>query len=202
VSGEAFTDLDDLDTVEAGVLSLFGTLLGFTVQSARRPRTMIVGPSAMIDWLGADGLGVDDVAWEDNDDTAPTAVTATVIGAREETLQVSVWSDDQTPSKTARRYLEQLRTKLRLPSAKETLRALGLATVEIFRAIPLATTEGGRDMAHAVMDVRFAYAVTADDAEIPYIETAVVESEFVPGEDADDVPDFLSYSLDYSEDYA
>lgn len=202
MSGEAFADLDDFDTVEAGVIVLFTALLGFAVQSARRPREMIVGPSAMIDWLGGSGIGVDDVAWEDDDDTSPTAVTATVIGAREETLQVSVWSHDQTPSKTARRYLEQLRTRIRLPSSKETLRGLGLATVEVFNVIPLATVEGGRDMADAVLDIRFAYAVTEEDAAIPYIETAVVESDFVPGADADPLPDFESYSDDYSEDYA
>lgn len=204
MSGEAFTDLDAFDTLEAGLLALLGGLLGFTVQSARRPRRMIAGPSAMIDWLGASSIGVDDVAWEDDDEDNPEAVTATVIGAREDTLQVSVWSDDQTPSKTARAFLDQLRTRLRLPSSKETLRALGLATVEIFRVIPLGTVEGGRDMANAVLDIRFAYATVEVDAPIPFIETAVVTSLFVPGADADDPPVFppRDYSEDYSDDYA
>ncbi len=167
----------DWSTLQTELPALIAALMEIPCDWRKQPRKMQQGAHASLDALAPTALGVDDVRWADVGDPA-TGVQATVVGQRELTLQVSVWSPQQTLGSSARVYLERLRTRLRWPSTKETLRDLGLALVRIETVVDVDPVEDGRVRSMSTMDVRIAYGASETDAEIPYIEDARITSTF------------------------
>jgi hypothetical protein len=120
----------DWQKVEDELPALVKTLTGVPCQFRDQPRKMERGAVATLDILGQSSIGVDDKRWEDVGDPA-TDVQETVVGDREMTVQVSVWSPSQSLAKAARTHLNVLRTRLRWESAQKTLRGMGLALVRV-----------------------------------------------------------------------
>jgi hypothetical protein len=168
----------DFSTLQTALPTLLSTLIGLPCQHATEPRKFITGPCAVVEFISQEGIGVDDRKWENldtngavtTDPAAADTVRATQYGMREGVLQITAWSNDQRIDKSARFYLERLRTRLRMPSSLDALRAMGLAIVTIEKTVPLDLTEDGRVMSQASLDVRVGYGVTEADAAVPFIE--------------------------------
>lgn len=168
-----WTAIEDEST---GLPSLLSTLMGVPVEWRNQPRKMQRGAHATLDVLAPTSIGVDQSSWQDVGDPA-TAVEETIRGDRELTLQVSVWSPSQSLAESARKYLGDLRTRLRWESSLSSLRALGVALVRIEDVADADVEQDGRIRSAATMDVRLAYIDVETDAEIPYIETAEATGE-------------------------
>lgn len=168
----------DWATLQAGLPTLFGDLLGVRCQWRTQPVQMVQGASATIDVLGQVALGVDERTWADvEEDGEVVGVQATQHGLREMTLQITCWAPSQTLGNSARAALELLRLRLRMPSSLARLRALGLALVTIEPVVLGDVVQDMRARSQASMDVRVTYAVSEADEVIPYIERARVKSE-------------------------
>ena len=185
----------DFATVQSELPAAIETLVGIPCQWRTQPRQMVLGAVATLDVLAPSSLGVDDVSWANVGDPDLTHVEATITGYRELTLQVSVWSDKQTLAESARCYLERLRTRLRFPTALETLRGLDLAHVRTEAIVDVDPTEDGRIRSMATMDVRLGYAVSETDEPIPFIEQARIRSEFFRDAAGDPLPDGLQIDV-------
>lgn len=191
----------ELATVQTQLPALLTSLLGIPCQWRTQPKQMIVGTQATLDWLGGTGLGADERSLTDVDAAgAPTEVDAdiaaveeTVYGLREATVQVTALSLDQTLDKSARAYLETLRTRLRWTSTVEAMKAMGLALVGIQPIVQLDPTKDGRINSQASLDIRLAYGVAETDAPGPFIETARATSAI---DDASSTPLTASLQVD------
>lgn len=181
----------DWTTLETRLPALFGELLGIPCHWRAQPQKMQQGASAVIDLLAPTSIGVDDLRWTDVADPTTGAITgvqATIVGQRELTLQVSVWSPSQKLGSSARMYLERLRTRLRWPSTLATLKELGLAHVRTEGVVDIEPEQDNRVRSGAALDVRLAYAASEADVAIPYIETARVQSVSVRNAAGDPLP--------------
>lgn len=172
----------DWAQVQNELPTLIGEQLSIPCQWGDQPRGYVAGPVAGIDILAESALGVDDMQWEDVAGGAgpeDDQIRASVIGQRTLMLSVRVWSPVQSIEKSARRYLERLRTRLALPSVRPALLALGLSFAGTEAVVSLDPTEDGRVVSEAVLDVLFAYVVRETDDPIPFIENTLTESEFL-----------------------
>ena len=126
-------------------------------------------------------LGIDDIRETDLTGGAPPAgeeIEVQISGQRLITVAVRVKSRDQEPLRTARFYLEQLRTSLRKPAIRAT--HLQPASIAVVRAMPtndLDFTRQKRVEAFTNMDVIFATVVNELDVATTYIETVRVTSD-------------------------
>lgn len=166
--------------IETDFAAILAELLNIPCDWRGKPRQMHVGATAQIDYLTGNGLGVDEPIDADVPADPPTdppvGVQATVYGLREFTVQVSVETQTQTLSTSARAYLETLRDKLALPSVIVRLAAIGLALVRIERTVQSDPTRDGRVHSEASLDLRLSHGTATVDAAIPYIETVRVTS--------------------------
>lgn len=181
----------DWATLQTELPSLLGDLLELPCDWRKQPRKMHTDARAQLDLVSHTGLGVDETSWtelDEDDDDEPDHVRATVHGLRELAVQVSVWSPSQSLDKSARRYLERLRTRLYLPSSLERIKALELALVGVEDLVLLDPSEDGREVSEAAMDVRLAGGSSELDAPIPFIETARVRSEHLRNAAGDPLP--------------
>jgi len=184
----------DWATLETELATLLSSLLEIPCQWRTQPTKLHQGAHAFVDALAPTALGADDVRWADVGGTpeTPDFVQATVVGQRELTLQVSVWSPSQSLSSSARMYLERLRTRLRWPSTLEALRGLGLALVTTENVVDVDPVQDGRVRSQSTLDVRIAYGALEADAQIPWIEDARVTGTFT---DAAGDPSPYSFDL-------
>jgi hypothetical protein len=152
---------------------------------------LVVGPSASIDLLHPDTLGVDDSRWEDVFDPLDqqTGVQQTVVGNREIILQVNVRSLSQKIQESARFYLERLRTRMRWQGAIAELEALGFAFVRIESFTEIDPIEGMRQISESALEIRLAYLETETDDAIPFVETARVRSDKLRNAEGEALPD-------------
>lgn len=156
-----------------GLITLLERLLEIPVQWRGEPQRQIIGASAIVDALGELGLGVDEITYTEGPTTdAPTEVTPTVYGLREATFQVSVWSPSQQLEQSARFYTSRLRTRLRSPSAREDLRALGLGLVSIGESIPADAAQASRDRSGSALEIVLSFGTAEVDGAVPFIERA------------------------------
>lgn len=176
----------DWATLDAELPPLIGRLLELPCDWRKRPRTMKVGASAQLDIIAEGAIGVDDRKWVDQ---SSGDVSARVTGQRVMTLQVTVWAAVQPLARSARRYLERLRLRLRFPSTLDALAALELALVDTEALVQLDPAEDGRTVSQASLDVRLAYALDDDDEPIPTIERAEVAGRIPPHEPALSIPE-------------
>lgn len=191
--------------IQAQLPALLAVLLGCSCQWRTQPLGMVVGTTATVDWLAGSTVGQDEHVTTDVDaagvptdvDADIAAVTETVYGLREATVQVTVWSADQRLDKSARAALEQLRTRLSWTSSVASLKALGLALVDAGPITPGDSPSAGRLYSQASIDLRVAYGVAETDAPIPFIETARATSAI---EDAagDPLPASIQIDVDGS----
>lgn len=173
----------DWATLDTELPVLFAELLEIPCDWRKKARPMHTSARAQLDIVSNASVGIDEVAWAELDeepegspDGEPESVQATVHGTRELVLQVSVWSPSQSLAASARSHLEELRTRLYLPSTLERIKALELALVNVEDLVLLDPTEDGREVSEAAVDVRLAYGHSATDAAIPFIETARIQS--------------------------
>lgn len=165
--------------MQADLPLLLAELLGIPCDWRTQSRGMHTSARAQLDVITAVGIGVDEPVWADvrhESDEQPVAVRATVHGIREMTLQVSVWTQQQALSQSARAYLEALRLRLAWPSVVARLSAMGLALVRVERVVQLDPDSDGRIHSEASIDVRFGYGMSEADVSVPYIETARITS--------------------------
>lgn len=189
----------DWATLQTGLTVFVRSLLGdIATQWGDQPTKFVQGPSATIDLLAPEAVGVDDRIWEDVGSPDPTAVKETAIGHREIVVQVTVTSISQKLQDSARMYLERLRTRLRWTSSIGSLAALGLGLLEIGPVIEIDPIENGRVISRSALEVRCSYVHSETDAEIPFIETARISSEL---EDAagDPLPAGLQFDITVPE---
>lgn len=147
------------------------------VQWGDQPVTMQTGTTATLDLLEPEQLGVDDRVIEEVEVEGEPHVTETAIGAREMTLQVTVASQSQKLHKSARAYLEQLRTRLHWSSSIASLAALGLSLVSMGPVVEFDPIENSRVISKSALEIRVGYIHSETDAPAPFIETARVYSE-------------------------
>lgn len=178
-----------------GLTALIGGLVSLPCDWAGQPRRQHTSARIELDVLGGRGIGIDDRGWANVSEVPSgggsaevTGVRARVEGVRELTLQIQVWSPTQTLATTARRYLGEIRTRLRLPSTLAALKAFGLAIVTLEDVVPLDPPEDGRRVSRAAMDVRLAYTAFANDEPVPFIETARVRSDVLRHPGGDPLP--------------
>lgn len=168
------------ETLDDRLPLFFADLLGIHVEWGDQPQKFRQGAQATLDILAPTGIGVDDVIFEDIDDPGmpgtPRAIRATVIGQREFTMQVSVWTPSQKLQRSARKYLGRLRTRLRLPTSLEKMRELGIAFIRVEALVDQDFIQDGRTRSRSLMDIRFGCSVVEVDEEIPYISSARVSS--------------------------
>lgn len=159
-----------------GIAAIFAAAMEIPCALRGEPEKAHVGASAVVDFLGELGLGVDEVSYVANPADVPTEVIPTVYGLREQTLQVSVWSPSQKLEESARVYASRLRTRLRFPSVLAQLRALGVAIVRIADVVTLDVDQSSRLRSGAALDVTISYGVVDADEPIEFIEEAQVTS--------------------------
>jgi hypothetical protein len=159
-----------------GIAAIFAAAMEIPCALRGEPQQVVVGASAVVDFLGEIGLGVDEVAYVATPSDVPTEVIPTVYGLREQTLQVSVWSPSQKLEESARVYASRLRTRLRFPSVLAQLRALGVGIVRIADVVTLDVEQSSRLRSGAALDVTISYGVVDADAPIEFIEEAQVTS--------------------------
>jgi hypothetical protein len=174
-------------TLQTGLPALISALLEIPCDFAGQPRTLQQGPRAQLDIIAIAGIGVDEETW-DADGTEPNEMRETVHGLRELTLQVDVWNAEQTLERSARRYLEQLRTRIRWTSSKVALRELGLGVIGFEDVVQLDPIEDGRRVSRASMDIRLAYGTAETDEGVPSIETFRLQSDPLRGPDGTEHP--------------
>jgi len=178
------------DEIDKALPALICKLIGIPVQWGTQPEKFRTGAQATLDVLVVSGLGIDDVLYADVDDPAnpgtPKGVQPSVIGQREFTLQIAVWSRSQKLGCSARKYMGRLRTRLRFPSTLESFRQLGLALIAEEALVVDDQEQDGRTISRALMDVRFAFSVTETDEEIPYIESVRISSGTTDGQGIED----------------
>jgi len=131
-------------------------------------------PRARINILASLRRGYDDTRWiEDGDQLTPT-----FEGHRELTCSVEIRSRDQRLDKSARYYLEKLRTSIRKPSVQDLFTDAGLAYQTTAGVVNLDEEKDGRIESVAVLDFIFnaiAQETDADEA-LDYVETNLIES--------------------------
>ncbi len=155
-------------------------LAGIPCDWAGRPRKMHVSARLELDVIAGRGVGIDERRWRNvrvSESGELVGVRARVEGVRELTLQIQAWSPVQPLAKSARRYLDDVRIDLMLPSSLARLRELGLAVVAIEGTVLLDGGEDGRKVSRAALDVRLAHSAGRDDDVVPFIETARVTGE-------------------------
>jgi len=113
---------------------------------------------------GGGGVGVDWLAWAQDEDEAPGEdFIPTVQGCRALTLSVLVRSRDH--GHTAGEYLDRLRTSLQKPSVKAAFQAVGLAFSTAENAVDLDGWDNDRTESVASLDVHLNAVVNERDAE-------------------------------------
>ncbi len=162
--------------LETGLPALFTSLLGLPVDFRTQPIGMRQGSRAYLDVVDVRTVGDDERVWAND---GVTAVKETVLGLREMSIQVSVTSHSQELHESARFYLDRLKARLRWASSIASLKALGLALVDIEPVVQVDPTTDNRAVSRATMDIRFAYGVSETDAAIPFIETARIRSDLL-----------------------
>jgi hypothetical protein len=132
---------------------------------------------AMLHIVSTRSRGVDDIRGVDNLDAAPASnIDTTLCGMREFTLSVQVESFSQKPNDAARCFLEEARTRLRLPSVLGKLQSNGLALIETMPTVLLDRIVDDHMISRANMDVRFSVAENQVDEPIQSIESTLVSS--------------------------
>lgn len=186
----------DWTQLDTALPALVSTLIELPCDFVGKARPMHQQARAQLGIIATSAIGVDEQSLDlSGEDTleAPTAqrIAETVHGLREMTVQVDVWSNEQSIDKSSRRYLERLRTRLRWTSSIEALKALGLALVEIEDIAQPDVEENGRRYSFATMDVRLAYGESETDAAVPFIEQFRLRT-------SDDMPAELAIDTDVS----
>lgn len=144
---------------------------------------------ARLQFISSRDLGTDELRWAtDVGEPAGSDHIPTVNGNRLLTLSILMQTRDQRHDKTARYYLEQLRTSLRKPSVKTALYAAGLAYATSETIQNLDRWVDDRWESQAQMDIHFnAVAIDRDTAEgASYVDT-VIHSATIETPAGDDV---------------
>jgi hypothetical protein len=145
-------------------------------ENDKRP-FMATGRFVTLHVLTVASVGVDETRYVWNATTEK--LEPVQCGYRTITVTVHVESQDQTPEKAARWYLELIRTKLRTPAALATFAAQGLALIETLPSINLDALVEDRWLSRARLDIRFGMAVeyAAVDEAVEHIAQVEVSSE-------------------------
>lgn len=129
-------------------------------------------PSIELAIDGEKSVGVDDVEY----DYSGSTMVPTVTGYREFTLEVQCRSRDQSTTKTARNYLESLRSSLFHPYFVGLLEVGGVAfhTAQPVRTIPYVNE--GRKESLALLEIHCGVTASLYDASAPidYADSADV----------------------------
>lgn len=174
-------------TLQTELPSLIGGLLDLPCDFATQARKIQQSARVQLDIIAVAGIGTDEETWS-ADGAEPNEMLETVHGLRELTLQVDVWNAEQRLEKSARSYLEQLRTRLRWTSSKDALRALGLGVIGIEDIVQLDPIEDGRRVSRASMDIRMAYGASETAEGVPSIASFRLQTDSVRGADGEPHP--------------
>ena len=165
---------------EDGLAQLLEDLLGVPVQWSDRPQRMVAGVSATLNMISE--IGVGQAETELTLAESGEELTPTTYELRESTVQVSVWSPSQAAGESARTYTSRLRTRLRMPSAVERLRSLGLGIVTVGDATQADVSQLGRMRSGSILEIRVCFGTSEEDRPVPFIETArIYTTDDAPG---------------------
>ncbi len=168
----------DFAALDAGLDTWATRLLGIPVFWSKQANQVVDGPHGELDLLSHSANGVDHTIY--SDDPAPVAgkeLIVSQVGNRHLTLNVQVQTWDQRLSKSARMFLERLRTRARWPSSLMELQALGLAVVRVGDLVILDPLTDDHDYSRASLDVFFSgYVLEVDTTPETYIQSTDVAS--------------------------
>ena len=164
----------DFATIETGIAEWTQAVVSLPVYWQGRRKPMLAKLPAYVE-LQIDpvaGQGVDEVRHtESGSDLVPT-----VAGLRQITVACRVRSRSQAPNKSARYYLEVLRSSLRKPTTLEHFQAYGLAIVRAEPTVNFDATFDERVESVAAFDLVLGLAVNDADSSIGTIDEVVITS--------------------------
>jgi len=168
--------------MQAGLLAWFAAALGVDDAGIAIPAQWDDEPEAMtpsglqglLKIRAIDSVGPDETRYiEDLDQPAGEELVPTLVGNRRVTVSFIVEAHDLSPAWSAHRILDRVRSKIRLPSTRDTLRALGLGVLDT-EAIQVIDGEvDGRRLGRATLDVHLSAAACYRDTDngVSWIET-------------------------------
>lgn len=175
-------------TMQAGLLAWFAAALGVDDEAVQIPAAWEdepeqMTPSGLLGLLkirGIEAVGTDELRFVlDAEQPAGQDLIPQSSGNRRLTVSLSVEAHDLQPAWSAHRFLDRVRSKLRLPATQDALRELGLG---ILRTEAIQVVDGevdGRRLGKAVLDVHFSYASNYLDTDggTSFIETIGLSTE-------------------------
>jgi len=164
----------DWSTIETQLETWVGNTTGLDTHWAKRPRAMGFSDAG---WcrLSIDArttVGNDAIKFE-YDVTAPAGARMRTYqrGARVFTFSVQVRTWLETVDVDAKNYTSLLRDRTGFPSAKELFDVAEIAFATILGEPTFDTTQDGREMSVAQLDMRFNAASNVEDTATTWIET-------------------------------
>ena len=169
-------------TMQAGLLAWFIAALGVDDDGQAihadwedEPETFSANPLlGQLKIRNISSVGNDETRYiEDGTQPLGAELVPTQVGNRRMTVSFAVEAHQLTPAWSAHRFLDRVRSKLRLPSSTETFRGLGLGVLGV-EAIQVVDGEvDGRRLGKAVLDVHFSFAACYRDTDngVSYIST-------------------------------
>ncbi len=146
----------DWTGIQDGLPAWASDQMGIPVFWQDQPRPMVTTPWGLLNVLAAVGVGEDEVRRSFEPGNPPgEEIEQYVVGNREVTISCRVQSNSQRLDKSARQYLETLRTKASGPESVATLQGFGLGFGEILSVVDLPDIRGSRKYSLASVDLRF-----------------------------------------------